>query len=523
LTDQWLPAEHGTDNRDLGGKVARGLLWTIVDNWGRQLLGLAVFVVLANLLTDVDFGLVALATVFVAFAQIFVDQGLSDAVVQRRVLERAHIDSAFWVSMTMGGLLAVAGVLLAYPIAAVLGEPRLVPILQVLSLSFVLTALSSVQMALLRREMAFRSLALRALFAISGGGVVGIAMAFMGFGAWALVGQQLAQAGLSVAALWRVSPWRPGRGISGRHFRELFGFSRNVVGSDVLTFLSRNTDNLLIGVVLGLAPLGLYAVAYRLLDSTGSILIGISRKLAFPTFSRLQHDRERMTRAYFRVSRASGVIIVPGYIGMALIAPELTPVLFGEQWQASGPVAAVLFLVGPVAGLQTFGFALLNAAGHPGVVFRFRLVTTVGNVIGFALAVPFGILAVAAAFTLRGYLLFPLHAYWVRRYAGVAPLDYVAQLRGLFIATGLMAAVLVGLRLALGPEVSRVLLLASSVVLGAASFMIAMLLVDRQLLWDLVGFGRQALPSAGRQGRGGRRRRPSGGAEPAPGAGEGND
>jgi PST family polysaccharide transporter len=143
--------------------------WTFVDIWGRQLINFPVFLILARLLRAEDFGLVALATVFVNFVQLVVDQGMGSALIQRRQLDRSHIDTAFWVAVATGLLLTVAGLALAGPIGFLLGQPGLVAILQVLSLTFILSAFSSIQIALLRRELAFRSLALRSLAAGLGG------------------------------------------------------------------------------------------------------------------------------------------------------------------------------------------------------------------------------------------------------------------------------------------------------------------------------------------------------------------
>src|SRR5688500_9112482 len=173
----WEPSDHGAATGGLQGRVARGLTWTFIDTWGSQLLGLFIFVLLARLLTEIDFGLVTLAAVFVAFAQLLVDQGLGDAIVQRPQLTRRQLDTAFWASMVTGLLITVAAVVLAIPISILLGERRLEPIIQVLSIIFVLTALSSIQTGLLRREMAFRSLALRRLVAVALSGVVGVGMA----------------------------------------------------------------------------------------------------------------------------------------------------------------------------------------------------------------------------------------------------------------------------------------------------------------------------------------------------------
>jgi PST family polysaccharide transporter len=498
-----VPDEHGSDNRGLQPRVARGLTWTIIDAWGRQLLGLVVFAILARLLVAADFGLIALAAVFVGLANIVVDQGLGDAIVQRRTLTRGHIDTAFWVALATGAILTVTGIVLAIPIAAILGEPELQPILQVLSLVFVLSALNSIQIALLRRELAFRSLALRTLLAIAGGGVVGIGLAYSGAGAWALVGQQLAQAALAVAVLWRVSPWRPGRQVSREHFRELFSFGINIVGSDILVFVSRNTDNLLIGALMGTTPLGIYAVAYRILDATGNLLVGIARRIAFPAFSRLHHDPERLRRAYFRVTRTSNALILPGFIGLALVAPELIAVLFGRKWDESGPVAAILFMIGPVLAVQSFSGSLLNAAGHPGVVFRFRLVTAVTNVIGFLIAVLVfrDIIAVAVAYVLRGYLLLPLNLYLVRKHVGIPIAKYLLQMRGIAISTLAMAGAVLAVKLALGGQLANVVLLILEVLVGAVVFAIVLVLVERRLVSEVLEVALQAIPRGG-QARG---------------------
>jgi O-antigen/teichoic acid export membrane protein len=497
LSDSWLPADHGGEQEGLRRRVAHGLTWTIIHTWGGQGLSLVVFLVLARLLTPVDFGLVALAAVFVAFAQLIVDQGFGDALIQRPGLTRGHIDTAFWVAVLTGILLALTGVLLAGPISAFLEEPDLTPILQVLSLTFIISALSSTQMALLRRELAFRSLALRGLLALAGGGAVGIVMAFLGFGAWALVGQQVVAALISVAAVWTVSPWRPGLDVSVHNFRELFSFGIKVVGSDVLSFLSRNTDNLLIGVFLGAQLLGIYAVAYRILDTSQKVLVSVARRLAFPALARLQNEPERMRRAYLRLSRVSGSVILPGYVGLSLVAPEMTIFLFGRRWAEAGPVAAVLFLIGPVVSMQAFSGSLLTAAGHPSVVLRFRLLTTVTNIIGFVIAVQFGILWVAVAYSARGYLLLPLNLAWQRRYGGIPTREYLAQFRGTALATAAMAGVVLALKFGLKGLIPNVALLFTEVAVGFVTVVVVLRLLDRQLLAEMLRVARQSVPGAG--------------------------
>jgi PST family polysaccharide transporter len=485
LGEPWLPSEHGEETKDLRRHVARGLTWTFVDTWGRQLLNLLVFVLLARLLAPADFGIVALAAVFIAFFQLIVDQGLGDALIQKPNLTRSHLDTAFWAAVLTGVVLTVAGVLLAGPVSSLLDEPDLTGILQALSLTFLPAAGSSIQIAILRREFRFRGLAMRAIVSTVAGGIIGIGLALSGAGAWALVGQQLATAIVSLLVLWRASPFRPTLTASLTDFRELFAFGANVAGSDVLNFLSRNVDNLLVGVVLGTVQLGFYSVGYRILTVTQTLLVNVARRVAFPAFARLQGNPERMRRGYYQVTRVAGAAILPGYIGLALIAPEMTTLLFGPQWEASGPVAAVLFLIGPVLTVQAFSAAYLQAIGEPGVVLRFRFISTLANVVGFLIAVWFGILAVAAAFVLRGYLLLPLNLAWMSRYGHIPTGEYLRQLRGIAIATAAMAAAVLAVKLLLAPMDLRGVLMTAEILAGGATYLVVIWVVERGLVRDI--------------------------------------
>ena len=506
MTEQWLEPDTGQD-ASMGRRVARGLTWTLTQTWGGQTLSLIVFVILARLLTPDDFGLVALAAVFVSLAQLVVDQGLGDALVQRREITRSHVDTAFWVAVLSGLGLTVAGLLLAGPIAALVREPALAPVLRVLSITYIFSALSSIPTALLERRLAFRLLAMRTILSITGGGFAGIAMAIGGFGAWALVGQQLVAAVLSAVLLMSVAQWRPRLHLARDEFSSLFVFGIRVVGSDFLGFVTRNADNFLIGVFLGTVPLGIYAVGYRILDTSQRLLINAARRIAFPAFSRMQHDPSRLARAYLRLNRVANVLILPGYLGLALVAPELTVVVFGHSWSESGWVAAILFLSGPVLGLQAFSGSALYATGHPEVVLRFRVLSTVVNVVAFAAALPFGILAVASAFTLRAYLFLPLLLSWTQRYAGAATGEYLRQLLRLAVPTAGMTVVVAAAKIGLIDRVGDALLLGTETAAGSAVFGLLLWMIDRPLLQEVTRVLMHALPGAERMGqRFGRRR-----------------
>ena len=296
---------------NLRQKAVKGVVWSAIQSWGRQAIAFIVFALLARLLAPEVFGLVALAGVFLAFTQVFLDQGFADAIIQRQQLDPEHLDTAFWTNLCIGLLLTLLGIAVAGLVADLFNQPQLTPIIRWLSLSFLLRALSAVQDAIFRRNLAFKALAVRSLMAVFAGGLVGVTMAFMGFGVWSLVGQQLVDSLVQVIVLWLASDWRPRINFSAKHFKDLFSFGINVVGINILNFLNTRSDDFLIGYFLGSVALGYYSIAYRLLLIVAQLLIGVINGLAMPVFSRLQGEPEQLRKAFYTGTQLCSLVAFP--------------------------------------------------------------------------------------------------------------------------------------------------------------------------------------------------------------------
>ncbi|MFM6081168.1 MAG: lipopolysaccharide biosynthesis protein, partial [Dolichospermum sp.] len=221
---------------------------------------------------------------------LFLDQGFSQAIIQRRELEREHLDTVFWTNVSISALLTFISIASADLIAKFFTQPDLTSVIRWLSLRFLIGSLNNVQVAILQRNLNFKPLAIRSLIATLGGGVIGVSMALMGFGVWSLVCQQLANGIIQVLVLWTSSDWRPRLSFSPKHFRDLFSFGMNVLGINILNFVVTNGDNLLIGYFLGPVPLGYYNLAYRLLTTVAQLFIGVASSTAMPIFSSIQDD-----------------------------------------------------------------------------------------------------------------------------------------------------------------------------------------------------------------------------------------
>ncbi|MGF2036717.1 MAG: lipopolysaccharide biosynthesis protein [Nostoc sp. CmiVER01] len=478
------------NSSNLRQKAVKGVLWSALDNWGRQVIALGIFFILARLLGPETFGLVALSTIFLNFLQIFIDQGFSQAIVQRQDIEKEHLDTAFWTNLGVSGLVAILSIACAGLIGDLFREPQVTPIIRYLSLGFIISGFSTVQEAVFQRKLAFKSLAIRSLLAVIIGGIVGLTMAFMGFGVWSLVGQQLTTSFAQVLVLWWVSDWRPGFRFSPKHFKELFAFGVNIMGMNLFNFLNRRSDDFLIGYFLGSTALGYYSVAYRLLLNLTQLLTVIISKVSLSTFSRLQEEPERLRNALYQGIQLTSLITFPGFLATVILAPEIVLVIFGEKWSPSIPVMQVLNLMGIIYAYFYFNAPVMMAVGKPFWKLALDFVQAVCNVIVFAISVKWGIVAVAAAYVLRSYLMAPLDIWVVWKLIRIDIRTYLRQ--GLIPLAGtiIMLIAIFIVKYFLSTLISSFALLVLSIFVGIIVYVLSIFLIAPKLFWQVVNIAR---------------------------------
>lgn len=408
-------------------KAVKGVVWSAIQNWGSQAGSLVIFMLLARLLPPEAFGLVAFANVFLAFMQIFLNQGFAQVVIQRQELEPEHIDTAFWTNIAIGICLTVICFSTAGIVANLWQKPELTSILQGFSLLFLISSLSNIQQAILERNLHFKAIAIRSLAGTFIGGIVGVILALYNFSIWSLIGQQLVQELIGTIVLWNRSDWRPGFKFSLKHFQELFSFGVNILGFNFLTFINTRADDFLIGYFLGATALGYYVIAYRILGVMTQLLISTTNQVALPVFSQLQTQAEEFRKVFFTATQLSTLIAFPAFLGVATLAPELIVLLFGKQWVPSIPVMQVLSFAGLFKCINFFKNSVFIALGKPSWSLYFGLLNALLNLIGFVVAVPWGIVAVALAYVIRGYLVFPISQWAVSKLIKIPLLVYLGH------------------------------------------------------------------------------------------------
>ena len=378
-------------------------------------------------------------------------------------------------------------------VASLFREPLLTPVIRWLSPVFFFSALSSVQQAILRRNLAFKSLTLRSLVANLSSGVIAVIMAFQGYGVWSLVAKILVTAMINMVMLWQVSDWRPGFRVSIKRFRELLTFGINIVGGNIVDFLSVHSDDFLIGYFLGSVALGYYTLAYNLLIVTTDLLISVPNAVAYPLLSSLQSDSESVKRAFGKVILLQSIVAFPIFLGIAALSSELITQLYGTRWVASIPVLQLLMLIGIVRSAMYIYSSVFRAAGKPSWRFGIYLLTAILTVIGFLMVVRLGIVAVAASYVIVSYLLMPLYFFMIRNLIGVSIRSHLNHFGPAIVSSLVMFAVVSIFRLVIGEQMLLPIRLCILVMIGALTYVLTLRLAHPPAYKQMVEVAHSAL------------------------------
>ena len=391
-------ADVHSSTADLAGETVRGVGWTAGAQLGRQVLQTVFSIVVARLLLPEDFGQVAQIVVLAGLANILSDFGLGAALVQRKAIDERHRSSSFWLQAGLGLVVAAALVAASPLIAAFYGEPDLRLLTVVLAPNFLLSSLCTVQRALLTRAMRFRALAGVDLGAIAASGVVCVVAAASGAGVYAIVAQTLTATAVTLVLLWVMASWRPRATFDREALGDLLPFSRNLLGFTVINYAIRNSDNLLVGRLMGATALGLYTRGYSILLYPTRQISSVVGKVMFASLSKLNDDVDRLRRVYLRAVASIALVTFPLMVGLALVSEEFVLGVLGAKWSAAIPIIRIFCLLGALESVFTTVGWIYQSTGRTDVLFRWGLLMggvplagiVVGSVIGTIEAVTVG-------------------------------------------------------------------------------------------------------------------------------------
>ncbi len=480
------PRLPGSKPGSLGRRIAAAVGWSAAVKAGFQVVTWGMTLAVIRVLSPDDYGLMALAQLFTGVLAGFSDFGMGDALVQRPHTPRPMVAGVFGLLLLVSGGLAVLVALAAYPIAAWYHDARLVPLIQVSGLSLLLNGLTTIPRAFL-----LKSLLVRPMFMIEmGSGLAGalcvIALAYAGWGVWALMlgvmaGNLVRLAGFGVLAaeawVWPSLDVRP--------VRPLLAFGAFSTLEYVAWAWFTSADVLIIGRLLGPESLGLYSVALNFAGMPLNKLSPIINQVAFPAFALVQHDPAQARFYAVKAMRLLGAILVPVLFGVSAVAPEIVGLVFGPQWTAAAPMLAVLAVAMGFRAILVVLPRFLQGIGDARAGFWCTATAGVVFPLAFLVGCRWGIMGVCVAWLVGYPVVFVLNC-WVGARRGRLPLPAMLQTPLRPMAAGLvMLAAVAALRPALpGPDLVRLAALAAA---GAAVYLGVMALLFRGSLQEVAG------------------------------------
>jgi O-antigen/teichoic acid export membrane protein len=412
-SDRHFRTDHLMD--DLAGRSARGGVITVTAQAAKFALQTGSTMVLARLLTPADFGLFAMVAVFTRFIERFRDLGLSAATVQRPEVGHDQVSTLFWINVAASIVLMLITVAISPLVSWFYGEDALAWITIALSVTFLFGGLSAQHTALLRRQMRFTALAIVDVGSIMVGIMCAIGVAMAGGGYWALVslaaGQALATAILSIA----VSGWRPGWWRLDRDVAEMLRFGGSLAGFNIVNYITRNADNLLIGRYLGAAELGIYSRAYALLLLPVQQINGPIAAVAIPALSRLQSHKAEYRRYYLKIVQVIAYVSMPSVILLGVLADEVVLLLLGSQWQGAAPIFQIFAVFVLVQNVVVTTGWVLQSMGRAWRQLKWGAVQAPVLVLACIIGIQWGAVGVAIAVTAQA-LMMTLPAMFVAYY-----------------------------------------------------------------------------------------------------------
>lgn len=462
----------------------KGGLWSAVDRFGRQGVQFVVQLVLARLLLPEDFGLIAMVTVVVHIASVFVRAGFGAGIIQKEKLDQIDASTAFWMNMGLALVVYLMLYMSAPWIAAFYNEPDLTLLTRVLALNLITGGINNIQIALLQRNLQFKKIFISTLPGTILSGIFGVAAALAGWGAWALVVQMVSGTVFNILLLWKISGWFPSFDFSKPAALSLFRFGSNVVGVQFIEQFFRQLYTLVIGVIYSPATLGFYNRAQALQQMPTMTVTSIVNRVALPTFSRAQNDRDRMVRGLRESIQLLSLVVGPGMVALAMLAEPLVRVILTEKWLPMVPYLQLFCIIGFLEPRYRLITQALLACGRSDDALRLSIYRRLLDLIALTFTFDQGLKWIVIGQLVSFALGRIVDEVIMRRSLRYRLRDQVVDALPAFVTSGVMAILLALTAFFLEPKSSAYL--PTAFLLGGIGALIGMMAFKRELTQQVV-------------------------------------
>jgi len=475
--------EAALPERSLRRRVLDGVFWlTVVKVFG-QVISWTITVYVIRILSPDDYGLMAMAGVYLSFIILFNEVGLSAAIIQKKDLNQEDLSNICWAVLSINLALYALSFFSAPLVAAFYNEPRVVDVIRVASIVFIIRSLGLVSNNMLTREMVFNRQSQAELIGNAAGAVATLWLAVEGFGVWSLVYGHIIIEIVKNLLLFLFYPWKPDFSFSFSKVKDLIQFGSKVAVARLFWYLSSNMDLLIAGKILGKTQLGYYAIAVQFALIPLDKMVSTISRVAFPAFSKVQDDPALLRRYYLKIVNFVAFAIFPVCWGLFLVAESAVPLLLSEKWLPAVLPLQILSMVTAFRAVHTMNAPLEVAVGRPGTTIRNSVITLSVLALSFFIGSSYGLEGLAYS-----WLVFPvvflITTSITLKLIGLSLVDYFKELRHPFLGTGFMVlAVLLSQNTVLLDR-GLVAHAAGSVAVGLASYFLYYVFFNREMFAD---------------------------------------
>lgn len=368
-----------------------GAIWRILETGGTQVIQLIIGIVLARLILPEQFAAIAMLSVFIAVAGIFINSGFSTALMRKNNRTQVDCSTVFYFNITISVLSYIILYISAPYVADFYNLPELKLILRVSSITLVIGSFAGVHRTLFSSRMDFKSLAKYNIAALIISGCVGMYMAYRGFQAWALVTQSIASTVVSTIFIWLASSWRPTLQFSWTSLKEFFNFGSKLLASGLLDTVYNNMYSVVIGKYFPHADLAYYNRASSLRSMASSTPTSVLQSVTFPALCKLQNSDDTLRSAYRRMLRVSAFIIFPLCLGLGAVSFPLINVLYTDIWIYAATLLQIIVFAGMWYPVHAINLNLLQVKGRSDLFFRLEVIKKIIGVAMLCITVPIGL------------------------------------------------------------------------------------------------------------------------------------
>jgi len=398
--------------QSLKDKTVKGTFWSAADAFLGQGVTFIVGIVLARLLSPSEYGLIGICTIFTTVLMGVVDSGFSTALIRRKEVSDDDYNTMFITNMAMS-LLMFAGLYASSPLIAQFFErPELTDILRVMGLILIIQALSITQVTILTKRIDFKTKTKASLVSAFLSGVIGIGMAYAGFGVWALVGQQLSKQTIYTVALWILNRWWPKLRFYSDSFQYMWGFGWKMMLSGLLNNIWNQLYQVVVGKCYSPATLGQYSRAKEYANIFSANLTTIIQRVTYPALAEIQDDKERMVAAYRKVIKITMFVTTCCLIPLGAVSEPLIYCLIGEKWHQAATFLPLICISTSLYPLHAINLNMLQVQGRSDIFLYLEIVKKVIAVGPICLGVFVGIYWMLVGSIITGIIAFFLNSYY---------------------------------------------------------------------------------------------------------------